>query len=211
MLELSHLPTSVDITLFRYNHLDNQLWTLIKNELDWIHVEEDMMIVSASQVVRLIEYKYQSMLNKINATGSEFLHKDVNSIYFIYMMCGEMDRIKYIKFTLSKQKKFSRMMVLDDERVLKFDFKILTITLRLREFYSMKETTILNKVLEKNQILETGTPFAQYKMGNLLNKLEDILSDVKDDDEGDLLAGLLDILDPKLERDNPLVLLVTDY
>lgn len=211
MLELSHLPTSVDITLFRYNHLDNQLWTLIRNELDWIHVEEDMMIVSASQVVRLIEHKYQSMLNKINATGSEFLHKDVNSIYFIYMMCGEMDRIKYIKFTLSKQKKFNRMMVLDDEKVLKFDFKVLTVTLRLREFYSKKETNILNRVLETHGILEAGTPFNQYRMDKLLNKIDDILLDTKDEDEGDLLTGLLDILDPKLERDNPLVMLVTDY
>ena len=211
MLELSHLPTSVDITLFRYNHLDNQLWTLIRNELDWIHIEEDMMIVSASQIVRLIEHKYQQMLNKINATGAEFLHKDVNSIYFIYMMCGEMDRIKYIKFTLSKQKKFNRMMVLDDEKVLKFDFKVLTVTLRLREFYSKKETNILNRVLESHGILQTGTPFTQYKMDKLLNKIDDILLDVKDEDEGDLLTGLLDILDPKLERDNPLVLLVTDY
>jgi hypothetical protein len=210
-MEISHLPTTVDVTLYKYNHYDNMIWTLVRNELNWINVDQDMMIVYVPELIELIEDKFELMLNKIAALGGEFLHKDVNSIYFLYMMCSDMERLQYIKLTLSKKKSFNRMMTMDDSKVLKFDFKVLTVTLRLREFFSRKETQIINSVLEKSNLLEKGVPFAQYKLSHLLNRLDDILSDIIDSDAGDLIAGLLDILDPKLENDNPLVLLVTDY
>jgi hypothetical protein len=213
-MEISHLPTTVDTTLYKYNHYDNQIWTIIKNELDWIDAGEDAMIVYVPQLVNLIEDRYQLMLNKIAALGSGFLHKDVNSIYFLYMMCMDMERLQYVKLTLSKQKKFNRMMTMDDEKVLKFDFKILTITFRLSDFFSIEEIRTLNKALIDAKILEEGVPYASHRLGNLLNKLDDMLSDMLTDDStgtGDLLAGMLDILDPKLENDNPITLLVTDY
>lgn len=212
-MELSHLPTTVDVTLHRYNHYENQIWTLIRNELDWIDAGEDMMIVYVPQLVQLIEDKYQSMLNKIAALGTGFLHKDVNGIYFLYMMCHDMERLQYIKLTLSKQKKFDRMMLMDDQKVLKFDFKVLTVTFRLREFFSRKEVRTLNKILESHQLLEEGVPYTQFKLTDFTNKIDHILSDAidKDEDAGDLLAGILDILDPKLENDNPILMLVTDY
>lgn len=214
-MEISHLPTTVDVTLYRYNHYDNQIWTLVKNELDWIDAGEDMMIVYVPQLVQLIEERYQSMLNKIAALGGEFLHKDVNSIYFLYMMCHDMERLQYVKMTLSKKKKFNRMMTLDDQKVLKFDFKVLTVTFRLAEFFSKQEIRLLNVVLERENILQKNVPFSQFKLVDLVNKLDQILTDNLTEeggsDEGDLIAGILDILDPKLERDNPLVMLVTDY
>lgn len=212
-MELSHLPTTVDTTLYRYNHYENQIWTLIRNELDWIDAGEDMMIVYVPQLIRLIEDKYQSMLNKIAALGTGFLHKDVNGIYFLYMMCHDMERLQYIKMTLSKHKKFNRMMTMDDQKVLKFDFKILTITLRLREFFSRKEVRLLNEVFEQEGILEPMVPYNQLKLVDFIITLENILSTLPEDkaDHADLIAGLLDILDPKLESDNPLLMLVTDY
>lgn len=211
-MELSHLPTTVDVTVYRYNHYDNQIWTIIKNELDWIDAGEDSMIVYVPQLVNLIEDRYQLMLNKISALGQGFLHKDVNSIYFLYMMCHDMERLQYVKLTLSKKKKFDRMMTLDDQKVLKFDFKVLTLTFRLTDFFSMKEVRVLNKALTKEHILEEGVPFIQYRLSNLITKLDNMLTeDMLDSDAGDLIAGMLDILDPKLESDNPLTLLITDY
>ena len=44
--------TSVDVTLHKYNHFDNRLWVEIKNNLDYMEVNEDSVIVSASQIIR---------------------------------------------------------------------------------------------------------------------------------------------------------------
>jgi hypothetical protein len=45
-MNISDCPTSVDVTLYRYNHLDNRLWVQMKNELDYIEVSDDSIIVS---------------------------------------------------------------------------------------------------------------------------------------------------------------------
>lgn len=215
MVELSQLPTAVDVTVYKYNYYDNQIWTLIKNELDWIDAGEDTMLVSVRDLIDLIESKYSLMLDKISALGTSFLHKDVNGVYFLYMMCYDMENLKYVKLTLSLKKKFNRLAEIEEQKVLKFDFKILTITVRLRDFFSREEVKVINNVLLREKMMLPNVPFIQQKMHPFMSKLEDLM-DINmatdgDQTEGDLIGGLLDILDPKLENDNPLMMLVTDY
>ena len=64
--------TSVDVTLHKYNHFDNRLWVEIKNNLDYMEVNEDSVIVSASQIISLLENLYMPMINKVRSVGSDF-------------------------------------------------------------------------------------------------------------------------------------------
>ena len=217
-MNISKLPTAVDVTLQRYNHMDNRLWTQLKNQLDYVEVDDRSIVVSIDQLRSFLDINYVSLVNKIKSTGAEFLHKKVNSPYFLYMMCVDMENLQLVKFTLAYDKKFSRLIENDGNKVLKFDFKILTMTLKLSDMFEKEDLAIINPVLEKLKILEEGVPYARLKMIDLLDTLDawinsEIDRDLKEDepDPIPLITTIMDMIDAKSESDDPLTLLVTDY
>jgi hypothetical protein len=92
-------------------------------------------------------------------------------------------------------------------------------TIRLHDWFYTKELKVLNPILEELKILEDGVPYNRIKLIDLLDILDiwvnkEIDKDIDEDIEIDpmpLVTELMDLIDPKIERDNPLVLLVTDY
>jgi hypothetical protein len=217
-MNISKLPTAVDVTLQRYNHMDNRLWTQLKNQLDYVEVDDMSIVVSIEQLRSFLDINYVSLVNKVKSSGAEFLHKKVNSPYFLYMMCIDMENLQLVKFTLDYDKKFSRLIENDGNKVLKFDFKILTMTLKLSEVFEKEDLAIINPVLEKLKILEEGVPFARLKMIDLLDTLDawinsEIDRDLEEDepDPMPLITTIMDMIDAKTESDDPLTLLVTDY
>jgi len=218
-MQTGTLPTSVDVTLYRYNHIDNRLWVRIKNELDYILVDENSIIISQEQMVSLLETYYMPEISRIKSVGSEALHKKVTSPYFIYMMLKDLENLQFIKFTKSYDKEYTRLIELDGDKMLKFEFKILSMTFCLYDFYSDEELQVLNPILEKLKILEEDVPYARLKIIDLLDVLDEWVNDSISDENFDdsqedplpLVTELMDMIDAKTERDNPLVLLITDY
>ena len=217
-MNISKLPTAVDVTLQRYNHMDNRLWTQLKNQLDYVEVDDRSIVVSIDQLRSFLEINYVSLVNKVKSSGAEFLHKKVNSPYFLYMMCIDMENLQLVKFTLDYDKKFTRLIENDGNKVLKFDFKILTMTLKLSDMFEKEDLAIINPVLEKLKILEEGVPYARLKMIDLLDTLDEWIAseidrDLKEDepDPIPLITTIMDTIDAKSESDDPLTLLVTDY
>ena len=217
-MDISLLPTAVDVTLYRYNHLDNQMWVRIKNDIDYIPVDDNSVMVSYEQLSIFLETYYLPEINKIKSVGSEFLHKKVHSPYFIYMMMVDMQNLQYIKFTKSYDKSFSRILEVDGNKILKFDFKVLSVTIPLHEIFNQAELNQINPILEKLKILEEDVPYTRIKMIDLLDQLDAWISvemdnDIPEDsvDPIPLITMFMDMVDAKVESDNPLVLLVTDY
>jgi len=129
-----------------------------------------------------------------------------------------MENLQLVKFTLDYDKKFTRLIENDGNKVLKFDFKILTMTLKLSDMFEKEDLAIINPVLEKLKILEEGVPYARLKMIDLLDTLDEwIASEIDRDLEEDepdpipLITTIMDTIDAKSESDDPLTLLVTDY
>jgi len=198
--------------------MDNRLWTQLKNQLDYVEIDDTSVVVSIEQLRTFLDINYVSLVNKIKSTGTEFLHKKVNSPYFLYMMCVDMENLQLVKFTLDYDKKFSRLIENDGNKVLKFDFKILTMTLKLSDMFEKEDLAIINPVLEKLKILEEGVPYARLKMIDLLDTLDawinsEIDRDLEEDepDPIPLITTIMDMIDAKSESDDPLTLLVTDY
>jgi len=217
-MDINKFPTAVGVTLHRYNHLDNQMWTRIKNDLNYIEADENSVIVSTSQLVHLFDLYYLNEINKIKSTGSEFLHKKVTTPYFLYMMCQDLSNLQYVKFTKGLDKTFSRILENDGDKILKFDFKVLSATINLYDIFNQNELDIVNPILEELEILEEEVPYTRIKLIELLDRLDMWVNNEIDDDipEGSvdpipLVTSFIDAIDPKVESDNPIVLLVTDY
>lgn len=217
-MDTNLFPTAVDVTLHKYNHFDNQMWIRIKNDLNYIEVSGDSVMVSKEQLLNLFDIYYIDEINRIKSVGAEFLHKKVTTPYFIYMMCVDMPNLQYIKFTLSLDKSFNRIIEIDGDKILKFDFKVLSMTVNLYDMFNPRDLSIINPILESLNILEDEIPYSRLKLIDILDPLDRWISATMDHDIEDgevdpipLVTSFIDLIDPKTERDNPIVLLVTDY
>ena len=208
--DLATLPTAVDVTLFKYNYIDNKIWTQILDRLDYIDLGSDMLMVSSNQLLVLLEDNYLNDIHKIKSVGSEVFHREVNSVFFLYQMLLEMCNLKYVKLTLNKNKSYTRLSEINGSKILKFDFKILSSTLNIFDVYPPDEIDLVNKYLEQIGVLK-NSQYTRINAKDLAEKIDDFLEINQGEDGPGVLTDLLDILEPKLEQDNSLVLLITDY
>lgn len=216
LFDISQLPTAIDITLYRYNYIDNKVWTQIHNEVEYIEYSPDSIMISKNQLEYIIEKYYSTTLNKIKSQGSEVIHKEINSIYFMYQMCTEMSNIKYIKVSLNTDKSYSRTIDTDTgDKLLQFGFRVLSATLRLSDLYDANELPIVNRILEEVGLFKPNSPFTRIRAKDLAEIIDACLlaGDKIPDEENDttILIDILEILQPKLEPENSLILLITDY
>lgn len=210
--ELSLLPTAVDITLYRYNYIDNKIWTQIQNDLDFIQNPDGSIMISVNQLKHVLDTYYISTINKIKTQGSDVIYKEINTIYFLYQMAMEMKNLQYIKFTLNTSRSYNRLIQVDGKKVLQFGFKIITATLRLSDLYEDDELPIVNEILKKLGIISENSHYTRIFASELASKIDLFLQDTDDDDyETGIIADILDVLEGKLEPENTFMLLISDY
>ena len=210
--EFSSMPTAIDVTLYKYNYIDNKLWAQIQNDLDFIELGNDSIMVSSSQLKVILDRYYQNSINRIKSVGSDFLHKEINTVFFLYQLLMEMENLQYIKFTLSKDKKYSRIVENGGVKMIQFSFKLLTATFRLFDLYDEFELPLVNKILEELDILEPGVPYTRLNAKELYDSILFYLEEKDPEDvEAGIVTDILDILESKIEKEDPLILLITDY
>jgi len=210
--EFSSMPTAIDVTLYKYNYIDNKLWAQIQNDLDFIELGNDSIMVSSSQLKVILDRYYQNSINRIKSVGSDFLHKEINTVFFLYQLLMEMENLQYIKFTLSKDKKYSRIVENSGVKMIQFSFKLLTATFRLFDLYEDDELPYVNEILEELDILEPGVPYTRLNAKELYDTILFYLEEKDPEDiEAGIVTDILDILESKIEKEDPLILLITDY
>ena len=79
--EFSSMPTAIDVTLYKYNYIDNKLWAQIQNDTDFIELGNDSIMISSTQLKFVLDTYYQSSINKIKSVGSDFIHKEINTVF----------------------------------------------------------------------------------------------------------------------------------
>jgi hypothetical protein len=213
LFDVSKLPTAIDVTLYKYNYIDNRIWTHIQNETDYVFSPiENSVIITVNQLKFILNKHYTELLNKIKTVGSDVFHKEVNSVYFLHQITTEMKNLQYIKFNLNNDKSYNRIIDVEGSKVLQFSFKILTATLKLFELYNTKELNDVNKILFEIGIFTKGKPYVRINAKELSDKIDEYLGeDDEEDIESGILLDILDILEPKIEREDALILLITDY
>lgn len=210
--EFSSMPTAIDVTLYKYNYIDNKLWAQIQNDIDFIELGNDSIMVSSSQLKFILDTYYQNSINKIKSIGSDFMHKEINTVFFLFQILIEMENLQYIKLTLNKDKKYSRIIEVDGVKMIQFSFKLLTATLRLYDLYEDDELPFVNQILEELEIFEPGVPYTRLNAKELYNSILVYLEEKDPDDiEAGIVTDILDILESKIEKEDPLLLLITDY
>lgn len=215
VLNINHIPTIIDSTFYRYNYIDYRMWAQIKNQLDYRDMGENSILISKEQLKVFIESNYRSEINKIASYGANVPKKDATTVYFMYRVVHEMVNLRYLKLTLDSDKAFSRITKdADGEDSIKYDFAILKARLDISDIFNFPELNKLNAVLEEVGLLNEGVPFVNCTANDIFDRLDIYLAENAENKstlEFQMVTALLDALEASLEKENPIVLLITDY
>jgi len=211
-LDINHIPTIIDTTLYRYNYIDYRMWAQMRNQLDYKEMGRNSMIISSQQLKTFIAMNYQDEINKVSSYGFQVPRKDATSIYFMHRVSTEMVNLKYIKLTLDSDKSYSRVIEEDEDKTIKYDFAILKATLNLSDIFDQSPLTELNKILEEIGLLTPGKPYFNGQYLDILNRLEIQLAEIdKESRRSLIILALLEALDVSINKENPMLMVITDY
>lgn len=202
----------IDVTLYKFNYYDNLIWTKCLNQLDYAIVNDDSILITPRQLIALFEHNFESELRKLEATTSDLIHRDANSLYFLDKILTDFTRLKWIKLTLSKSRHFSRATEINGNRTIRYSFKILKTTLRLNEVFEPDQIARINPILKEMGLIN-NKQYNRISVHMLITRVDAAINGGMDlsDDDVELLASMIELVEYKVEQDNPELLLVTDW
>ena len=208
------IPTHIAFTLYKNDYIDNLIISKVKKECRNESKKKNEFIVSLEG--------FQSAIHKSTFLRSELkktLDQDLlpnpnfkpNSIFFLQSIISRLPNLSKITFKISDEKVFSRLVKVDGGReIVSFHFNIIEGTFDLTQILDREQLDTFNKRfmdvgIMKNKYLERISYF--YIKATVLF---DILSEM---DEAQVLDAfeIITSVDPKIEEDDPVLLVKTDY
>ena len=208
------IPTHIAFTLYKNDYIDNLIISKVKKECRNESDKKNEFIIS------LDEFQYAIQKSAfLRAELKKTLDQDMlpnpnfkpNSIFFLQSIVNRLPNLSMITFKISDEKVFSRLIKVDGGRqIVSFHFNIIEGTFDLTKILSREQLDTFNKRfmdvgIMKNKYLERVSYF--YIKATVLF---DILSEM---DEAQVLDAfdIITSVDPKIEEDDPILLVKTDY
>ena len=208
------IPTHIAFTLYKNDYVDNLIISKVKKECRNESNKKNEFIVSlegfqnAIQKSTFLRAELKKTLDQDMLPNPNF---KPNSIFFLQSIINRLPNLSMITFKISDEKVFSRLIKVEDGReIVSFHFNIIEGTFDLTQILSREQLDTFNKRfmdvgIMKNKYLERISYF--YIKATVLF---DILSEM---DEAQVLDAfdIITSVDPKIEEDDPILLVKTDY
>ena len=208
------IPTHISFTLYKNDYIDNLIISKVKKECRNESKKKNEFIVSLEEFQHAIQTS-----TFLRAELKKTLDQDLlpnpnfkpNSIFFLQSIINRLANLNKITFKISDEKIFSRLVKVDGGReIVSFHFNIIEGTFDLTQILDRVQLDTFNKRfmnvgIMKNKYLER-TSYFYIKATTLF----DILSEM---DEAQVFDAfdIITSVDPKIEEDDPILLVKTDY
>tara|TARA_B100001094_G_scaffold91461_1_gene87441 strand:+ start:771 stop:1439 length:669 start_codon:yes stop_codon:yes gene_type:complete len=208
------IPTHIAFTLYKNDYIDNLIISKVKKECRNESKKKNEFIVSLEEFQHAIQTS-----TFLRAELKKTLDQDLlpnpnfkpNSIFFLQSIINRLANLNKITFKISDEKIFSRLVKVDGGReIVSFHFNIIEGTFDLTQILDRVQLDTFNKRfmnvgIMKNKYLER-TSYFYIKATTLF----DILSEM---DEAQVFDAfdIITSVDPKIEEDDPILLVKTDY
>jgi len=208
------IPTHIAFTLYKNDYIDNLIISKVKKECRNESNNDSQFIVSLEQFQNAI-----ATSTFLRAELKKTIDQDLlpnpnfkpNSIFFLQSIINRLPNLSKITFKISNEKVFSRLVKVDGGReIVSFHFNIIEGTFDLTQILNREQLDTFNKRfmdvgIMKNKYLERISYF-YIKATSLF----DILAEM---DEAQILDAfeIITSVDPKIEEDDPILLVKTDY
>jgi hypothetical protein len=200
----------VDITLYRYNLVDNKIWAILKNSELHKKLSDNSVLVSADTLKTILLTNFRKEINRVESLHSSVVHKEATSVYFIWKMLEDLVGLRWVKFTLNSNVTYNRVVDIDDMKSIKYSVKVIRGTIRLFDLFKAGQLPLVNSVLNKADVLRPKQQFTIIKIEDLISKLDKLLSENNSSEIVTPIGFILQEIEP-YQIDNPELLLVTDF
>ena len=208
------IPTHISFTLFKNDYIDNLIISKVKKECRAEDFKDGKITLSSKKFRAAIENSafLRAEIKKAKTQqGAPNPNFKPNSIFFLESIIGRLVNLETITFKISNDKSYSRLIKVDGGReVLSFHFNIVEGTFDLTKILDREQLDAFNKRfmevgILKNKYLERSSYF--YIKAQVLFDVLAQMEEAQVFEAFDLITSI----DPKLEEDDPTLLVKTDY
>ena len=208
--ELS-IPSHIEFILYKFDSIDSQIISKVKRECTNFSIDKNKnhYMVTVDDFIDAINTspRLKAEIEKWSINSTE---ANVNSVYFLVDIMNRLTNLKWISFKISTSKNFTRLIKYDDSELVSFQFNIVEGQFDLSQLMERKDLDQFNRKCIEIGIMENKylnrRPYFYMTALVLMETL--VLMDM----EGNYKSKeILDMIDPKLENDNPMLLVKTDY
>lgn len=200
----------VDITLYRYNSVDNRIWGILKGFNSHKKLSKNSILVSSESLKSILLANFRKEINRVESLHSSIVHKEATSVYFLWKMLEDLVGLRWVKFTLNSNVSYNRVVDIDDMKTIKYSVKVVRGTLRLFDVFNKVQLPLVNSILYKANILKRGQQFTVIKADDLNTKLDIFLATNNSSEILTPINLIMQEIEP-YQTDNPELLLVTDF
>ena len=200
----------IDIVLYRYNKVDAKLWALIKKSKDHRVLDKDSILVGSDKIRSILLNHFRNEINKFQAIETTMVYKEATSVYFIWRMIEDLEKLRWVKIDLVKNAGYSRIVTVDEMKTIKFSIKVLRGSFRTFDYFNKQQLPVVNMILFRSGILSGNTHYRVIKLGDMLRSLDLFLSEHNTSEIAQPVSIIINNLEA-YENDNPEVLVITDY
>jgi hypothetical protein len=225
--EINHweVPVWIEIVLYKSCAYDLKLVNDIRDKAIRTKIEKDgESLFLQPQVLREVISKrpYSTRLKKQAKMTPVEIAENVDSVYFINNILNALQNLRIVKIFLSNSIFTGRVFTSDDQEVIMLEHSVEYGVLDLPRYFNEKELESFNKTMISLGFLRNKyllrDPYFKISTTEFLQKLENYITDIflkdeidEDDSEMIFLDKLYALIDPKLEEDDTLLLILTDY
>ena len=208
------IPTHISFTLYSNDYIDGLIISRVNHECKNESNKKNEFTLSLERFNNAIRTSTFLKAELAKTLDQELLPNPnfkPNSIFFLQSIINRLPNLERITFKISNDKIFSRLVKVEGNReIVSFHFNIIEGTFDLTKLLDRTQLDNFNKRfmevgIMKNKYLERS-PYFYIKATALF----DILSQL---DEAQILEAfdVIAAVDPKIEEDDPILLVKTDY
>jgi hypothetical protein len=208
------IPTHISFTLYKFDYIDSIIISRVLRECKNWNISD-----KNSYTVKVDSFK--SALLGSKRLSAEIQRTKIhgltpipglkpNTVTFLWSIIERLPNLTWLTFDISYDKKFTRLIKIENREMLSFYFKINEGLFDLTRVFDRESLDTINKKIIQfgimpNKYLERS-PYFYMKASTLF----DVLGQLEMDETLSTFE-LLDEIDPKLEEDDPILLVITDY
>jgi hypothetical protein len=206
------IPTHISCALYEKNEIDSLIISLIKKDCKNYAVDSvDVYSVSPESLLKAFQKSkiIKDIVVEIDKTINTSDFKP-NSVYFLNNIIAKLTNLRLITFVFLKDVDFTRILKTDIKNLGLFNYTIIEGNFDLTKIFDRKSLDIFNRNLIQMNIL----PSKYMERRPYVYMKTDVLFDIIDVMNSNGLLKEFDLfnyIDPKLEKDDPMLLIKTDY
>lgn len=205
------IPTHIFFTLYKYDYVDGIIITRVLNECQNLSDEDGLYTISIDEFKEVLtsSARLKAETNKVSAGSIK--QEKYNTINFLWTIFNSLVNIDIVSFKISNDKEYSRLIKHKGQELLNFYYKILEGCLDLTQILTVSELDEFNMAMIDAGILTNNHLKRQSYFYINTVKFLDLITNFELNLNVNSIDLILDTIDPKLEEDDPILIIKTDY